>query len=300
MFLRKRGIKATMNMNATMTKPITVEDHQNSRMIADPLRLLDCCIESDGGCAVIVTAADRARQRLVGVGCDHHAVEPLDALTDAQLEAMEMVERLANDPAFHLSMDFAPGDIQLLNNGRILHAREAYEDDERVEHGGHPVVVSGRLLPELARVTDATYGLRAVLQRHPPVRVPFERDPAVWIDLDTPDTLDEARASGIPDASFAAYWSSDWSCSAGTLDVSPWGGASVELSAGQTAVCAIGHAFRRAAPPSAACARRGSCQPEHDAPTTPAALSFRNSRRRTASRRGMTESPRIASPGVSG
>ena len=69
----------------------------------------------------------------------------------------------------------------------------AYEDDERVEHGGHPVVVSGRLLPELARVTDATYGLRAVLQRHPPVRVPFERDPAVWIDLDTPDLVPEAR-----------------------------------------------------------------------------------------------------------
>ena len=30
-------------------------------MIADPLRLYDCCIESDGACAVIVTAADRAR-----------------------------------------------------------------------------------------------------------------------------------------------------------------------------------------------------------------------------------------------
>ncbi|MEI7925292.1 MAG: NTP transferase domain-containing protein [Chloroflexota bacterium] len=69
----------------------------------------------------------------------------------------------------------------------------AYHDDEAVEHGGHPVVVSGRLLTELSRVTDATYGLRAVLQRHPPARVPFERDPAVWIDLDTPDLVPEAR-----------------------------------------------------------------------------------------------------------
>ena len=68
-----------------------------------------------------------------------------------------------------------------------------YEDDAGVEHGGHPVVVAGRLLPELARVTDATFGLRAVLERHPPVRVPFERDPAVWLDLDTPDLLHEAR-----------------------------------------------------------------------------------------------------------
>lgn len=51
---------ASMNPRAMMRKPITLEDHQASRMIADPLRLFDCCIESDGACAVIVTAADRA------------------------------------------------------------------------------------------------------------------------------------------------------------------------------------------------------------------------------------------------
>ncbi len=56
--LRKHG---SMNPRAMMRKPITVEDHQASRLIADPLHLLDCCIESDGGCAVIVTRADRAR-----------------------------------------------------------------------------------------------------------------------------------------------------------------------------------------------------------------------------------------------
>lgn len=68
-----------------------------------------------------------------------------------------------------------------------------YEADDGKTHGGHPVVVAGRLLTELSRVTDATYGLRAVLERHPPVRIPFERDPAVWIDLDTPDLVPEAR-----------------------------------------------------------------------------------------------------------
>ena len=52
---------ASMNPRAMMRTPITVDDHQASRMIADPLRLFDCCIESDGGCAVIVTRADRAR-----------------------------------------------------------------------------------------------------------------------------------------------------------------------------------------------------------------------------------------------
>ena len=59
---------ALLNGNAVMKKPITLEDHRNSRMIADPFRLLDCSLESDGGAAVVVSAAERAgdlRQRRV-------------------------------------------------------------------------------------------------------------------------------------------------------------------------------------------------------------------------------------------
>src|SRR5690606_20456088 len=51
-------------------------------------------------------------------------------LTDEQLEAMELLEAIANDPAVHVEMDFRPGDIQWINNGRVLHAREAYDDAE--------------------------------------------------------------------------------------------------------------------------------------------------------------------------
>ena len=43
---------------------------------------------------------------------------------------MELLEAIANDPAFHVEMDFRPGEVQLLNNARILHAPEAYEDHD--------------------------------------------------------------------------------------------------------------------------------------------------------------------------
>lgn len=51
---------AQMNERAMMRKPMTLEDHHASRMIADPLRLFDCCLESCGGAAVVVSAAERA------------------------------------------------------------------------------------------------------------------------------------------------------------------------------------------------------------------------------------------------
>jgi acetyl-CoA acetyltransferase len=52
---------AAMNDNALRREPMSLEDHQTSRMIADPLRLFDCCLESDGGAAVIVSSAERAK-----------------------------------------------------------------------------------------------------------------------------------------------------------------------------------------------------------------------------------------------
>src|SRR4029077_17204350 len=42
-------------------KPITLADHQASRWIVEPLRLLDCCQESDGGQALVLTSPPRAR-----------------------------------------------------------------------------------------------------------------------------------------------------------------------------------------------------------------------------------------------
>ncbi len=52
---------ACLNPAAVMRTPITIQDHHASRLIVRPLRLLDCCLISDGGVCVIVTSAERAR-----------------------------------------------------------------------------------------------------------------------------------------------------------------------------------------------------------------------------------------------
>jgi acetyl-CoA acetyltransferase len=53
---------AAMNEKAMMRDPITIEDVLNSRWISEPLHLLDCCLVTDGGGAVVVASAERARQ----------------------------------------------------------------------------------------------------------------------------------------------------------------------------------------------------------------------------------------------
>ena len=51
---------AALNPAAQKREPISIEDVVNSRLIADPLHLLDCSLVSDGGSAVVLTSAERA------------------------------------------------------------------------------------------------------------------------------------------------------------------------------------------------------------------------------------------------
>jgi len=60
--VRGRKYAATNPAAWFHSRPITLADHAASRWIAEPLRLLDCCQETDGGQAVIVTSVERARE----------------------------------------------------------------------------------------------------------------------------------------------------------------------------------------------------------------------------------------------
>lgn len=53
---------AQLNDNAIMRgKPMTIEDYMLSPMITAPYRLFDCCVETDGAAAMVITTAERAR-----------------------------------------------------------------------------------------------------------------------------------------------------------------------------------------------------------------------------------------------
>lgn len=80
---------ATRNPHAMYREPITLVDVLSSKLVADPLHKLDCCVISDGGCAVILTTEDRARDlrakpvfvRGAAGGSTHHSIVSMQNMT---------------------------------------------------------------------------------------------------------------------------------------------------------------------------------------------------------------------------
>ena len=105
---------AARNPAAQMRELITIEDVLESRMIADPLHLLDCSLVSDGGSAIVLTSAERAADMsqtpiyLLGAG-EAHSHEHISAARNLTTSAAKE----AGQRAFEMSglrptdMDFA-------------------------------------------------------------------------------------------------------------------------------------------------------------------------------------------------
>ena len=87
--------------------PMTRDDYHRSRWVVEPFHLLDCCLVSNGGIAVIVTSAERARDArrapvyVLGMGQGHPGGDPLDTLTSgaplAAAQAFAMADLTRDD-----------------------------------------------------------------------------------------------------------------------------------------------------------------------------------------------------------
>lgn len=173
---------ASLNPNAQMRTPITIEDHQNSRMISDPFHLLDCCIRSDAAGAVILTTVDRARDLrqppvyLLGMGQanTHQEVQYAGCLTTvasqrASRRAFEMAGLKPADVDFVETYDcFTYVPLVTLEDYGFCKKGEggAFVENGRIELGGElPLNLGGGLLSQghasgMLHATEAVTQLR--------------------------------------------------------------------------------------------------------------------------------------------
>lgn len=105
-------------------------------------------------------------------------------LSREQVDAMDLMDELLNDPAIHLSMAFLPGDMQFLHNHQILHSRNDFENWPEPERHRHLLRLwlapsAGRPLPEIfaTRYGSVAPGRRGgIVVRGTTPRVPLEAE----------------------------------------------------------------------------------------------------------------------------
>ncbi len=154
---------AGLHPGSQMRDPITVADVLNSKLVAEPLHLLDCALISDGGGAIILTNAERARDLnitpiyLLGMGEAHqheHISQAVDLTTTAAVEsgaeAFAMAGYAPRDMDLAMLYDpFTPAVIMFLEDLGFCQPGEggAFVEAGEIELGGRlPVNTNGGLL----------------------------------------------------------------------------------------------------------------------------------------------------------
>jgi acetyl-CoA acetyltransferase len=150
---------ATLHDGAQFRTPISVADVMASRPIASPLKMLDCCSVSDGGCAFIISSEPEGENavQISGVAQHHNAqhISALNSLTDfgagacvsrALLAAgrrLEDVQYAGIYDSFTITLSILLEEIGLAPRGRAgVLAREGYFDVD----GAMPLNLHGGLL----------------------------------------------------------------------------------------------------------------------------------------------------------
>jgi acetyl-CoA acetyltransferase len=174
---------AQLNDNAVMQgKEMTLDDYMNSPVITDPYRLFDCCLETDGAAAMVVTSAERAadlkHSPVYIMGAASGQPYPADdiigredifrtGLTIAAGEAFEMAGVTHADVDFAEIYDcFTFEVLQQIEESGFCERGEggAFVEGGRIELGGElPVNTHGGLLSE-AHVLGMNHIVEAVRQ----------------------------------------------------------------------------------------------------------------------------------------
>lgn len=155
---------ALRNGNAMMTRPIGLDDYLASPMISDPLRKLDCAVESDGGCAFIVSAApslaDRPEPAVYVLSCAQAFIDSPGTISqrkDLTRFAISRVSKAAFDAA-----GVRPGDIDVaeIYDAFTYMALCQIEDLGFCGKGeGGPFIASGATAPDGALPMNTHGGL---------------------------------------------------------------------------------------------------------------------------------------------
>lgn len=175
---------ATRNPDAYMSdRPITLADHQESPYIVEPYRLLDCCLQSDGGAAFVLTTADNVSETepepvyVKGLGFGEHIREQWWNKTNYTRLAVETAKENAFETAGITLEDVDFAQLYDCFTGEVLlqiedygwaekgGAKEFLRDDRLGPHGDVPINTGGGLLSshhhgDMTGMMEALYQLR--------------------------------------------------------------------------------------------------------------------------------------------